>query len=140
MINVITARPERLSALRAIEQQFRQMRLHDESRKQVGADHDHEQSAADHDRVLDGAQQIAQAHAAAENAKNDGAEGADRGGLRRAENAGIDAADGHDEKCDELPRFAHGGDTFAPGVVLSIGCVMRPEIGDCHCDQHVQCR
>src|SRR4249919_3778074 len=97
------------------------MRLNDESRQEVGADHDHEQSAADHDRVLDGAQKIAQTHAAAEDAKNNGAKSSDGCCLRRTENAGVDASDGHDKKCNELPRLAHGGDTFAPRVVLAIG-------------------
>ena len=116
------------------------MRLHDEEREQIGAHHDDEQHAADDHRALDGAQDIAKRHAAAENAEQDGAEGADRRGLGRAEDAGIDAADRHDEQNDELPWLAQGGEALAPGEAVAIGRVVRPRPNHGERNRHVEQR
>ena len=56
----------------------------------------------------------AQRKLAPDDAEHDGAEGADRGRFGRAEDAGIDAADGHQEQRQELPRAFHGGEPLAP--------------------------
>ena len=72
------------------------------------------------DRVLDRAQQRSRSVSRRpSDAEQDGAEGADRGRLGRAEHAGIDAADGDQEQRDELPGLAHRGEPLAPAAALS---------------------
>ncbi len=95
-----------IERLRDVQQHMRQPRLHHEVGKHRCADHDHEQHGAGDRGGSDRFQQLAQRYPAARHANHDGAKGADRGSLVRAENPGIDAADGDSEQHHELPRVA----------------------------------
>ena len=122
----------------ALGQQIRQLRLHHEEREQIGAEHDHEQNAADTDRAFDRLEQRGKRELAADHAENDGAERADRGRFGRAEYAGIDAANGHDEQREKLPRAFHGGEPLTPRHAFASRGIAFADIRDQHRHRHIK--
>src|SRR5262249_4153204 len=72
--------------------------------------------------------------------EQDGAEGADRRGFGRAEDAGIDAADRHDEQQQELPRLLERADALAQRKAFALRRIVRLDVYDRQRDRHVQSR